>query len=343
MTTMRKVAELAGVSIATVSAVVNNSAYVSDELRERVQSAISQLDYRPNALARSLKNRRTKLLGFMVRNITNPFYPEVVLGAEDAARAAGYNILVSTTADEEDRERACLESMLEHRVDGMLLGIVDEINNPTLIKLKEQKVPLVLVNRWPEGFEGNAVVADNIEGGLLATRHMIDQAYKKIAFIGAAQRFITSRHREEGYRRAMREASLAVPEDFIRYCDYSEEHAYTEYRKIIESGEIPQAVFAANDLMAFGVIRAFLDSGYRVPEDVAVVGCDDIEFSSKFLIPLTTVHLHKYEMGKLGAELLIRAINEPDIAEPKGEFIQIKPYLVIRKSCGAMKTETHGP
>ena len=343
MNTMRKVAELAGVSIATVSAVVNNSAYVSDNLRERVQSAISQLDYRPNALAQSLKNKRTKLLGFMVRNITNPFYPEVVLGAEDAARAAGYNILVSTTADEEERERACLESMLDHRVDGILVGIVDEISNATLTTLREKKVPMVLVNRWPEGFNGNAVVADNIEGGLLATRHLINQGYKKIAFIGASQRFITSRKREEGYRRAIEEAGLVVPEDYIRYCNFSEEHAYTEYLQIIETGQIPQAVFAANDLMAFGVIRAFLDSGFKVPEDVAVVGCDDIEFSSKFLIPLTTVHLHKYEMGKLGAELLIRLINEPNIAKPKGEFILIKPYLVVRKSCGSIKSETQGP
>ena len=343
MSTMKKVAEMAGVSIATVSAVVNNSAFVSDDLRERVQTAISQLDYRPNALAQSLKNKRTKLLGFMVRNITNPFYPEVVLGAEDAARAAGYNILVSTTADEVEREQACLESMLDHRVDGILVATADEIDSPTLKTLRDKKVPLVLVNRWPEGFEGSAVVADNIEGGLLATRHLVNQGHKTIAFIGASQRFITSRKREEGYRRAMEEAGLVVPEEYIRYCDYSEEHAYTEYLKIIETSQLPQAVFAANDLMAFGVIRALLDSGFRVPEDVAVVGCDNIEFSSKFLIPLTTVHLHKYEMGKLGAERLIRLINEPKIAQPKGEFILMKPYLVIRKSCGSIKSKTQGP
>lgn len=340
MATMRNVAESAGVSIATVSAVINNSAYVSDELRQRVLSTISKLDYRPNALARGLKNRRTKLLGFMVRNITNPFYPEVVLGAEDAAREAGYNILVCTTADEEDRERACVETMLEHRVDGMLVAIVDEADNLTLTTFKDKKVPIVLINRLPEGYTGNAVVADNIKAGFQATHHLISLKHKQIAFIGASQRFITSRHREQGYRQAMQEAGIPVPEQLIRYCNYSEDHAYTEYRKMIEAGLIPEAVFCGNDLMAFGVIRALRDTGHKVPEDVAVVGCDNIEFSSKFLVPLTTVHLPKYEMGKLGAELLIRTISSHNIAEPKGEFIQLKPHLKVRSSCGATSAIT---
>ncbi len=335
MATMREVAQLARVSVATVSAVINNSTFVSDELKERVIQAIQELDYRPNALARSLKSSRTRLLGFMLSNITNPFYPEIVLGAEDVARKEGYNIFVCTTDDDEERAQTYLDSMLEHRVDGMLVGTVDELSDPTLRKLKAAQVPLVLVNRWPEGYKGNTVVLDNIAAGILATNHLLSLGYREIAFVGASRKIMTSRQREDGYRQAMKLAGIPVPEHFVRYCDYSEERAYEEFRRMAKTGRVPRAVFAGNDLMAFGIIRAFLDEGFKIPEDVAVVGCDDIAFSSKFFIPLTTVHFHKYEMGKLSAELLIKAINSPDSEDSQSDFIQLKPHLVVRKSCGA--------
>lgn len=329
--TMKEVARLAGVSTATVSAVINNTAFVSDELEERVRAAIAQLDYRPNALARGLKSNRTRLLSVMVSNITNPAYPEVVQGAEDVASKAGYHILVCSTANDKEKERIYMESMLEHQVEGMLVATIEEPDNPFLQEFKAKNIPLVLINRCPEGYTGSAVMVDNFTAGLLATRHLISLGHEEISFVGA-QNLLTSRHREAGYKSAMQEAGLTIPEHLIRYCDYEEQPAYLEFKKMAENGNVPKAVYVGNDLMAFGVIRALLEEGYKVPEDVSIIGCDNIEFSSKFIVPLTTVHLPKYELGKLGAEMLLRAINS-ESRQLEAEFIQLKPHLVVRKSC----------
>lgn len=334
MTTMREVAYLAKVSVATVSAVINNSAYVSDELRERVLLAIDSLDYRPNALARSLKRSKTELLGFIVKDITNPFYPEMFHGAEDAARKAGYNLLLCTTSDDEEREEKYLESLLELRVDGIILATIDNETNPIAERLKKEKTPFLLINRWSEGYKGCAVVADDLKAGILATQHLIALGHKEIAFIGASKESMTSRYREDGYRRILKENGLKVPEHLIHYCDYSEEKAYLVYKELAKEGVVPKAIFSANDLMAFGATRALWEAGYKIPDDVACVGCDDIEFSSKFLIPLTTVHIPKYNMGHLAVEMLLKKIEGSASCQDIDNILMLEPHLVVRKSCG---------
>ncbi|MHB1405971.1 MAG: LacI family DNA-binding transcriptional regulator [Desulfitobacteriaceae bacterium] len=332
MITMKEVANLAKVSVATVSAVINNSAYVSDQLRERVLEAINVLGYRPNALARSLKKSKTQLLGFIVKDITNPFYPEMLHGAEDAARKAGYNMLVCTTSDETEREEKYLESLLELRIDGIILATIDEATKLVAERLNKEQTPFVLINRWPDGYKGCAVGADNLKAGMLATQHLISLGHKEIAFIGASKELVTSRYREEGYRQVLKENGLDVPEHFLRYCEYSEEKAYLAYEELAKKGNVPKAVFAANDLMGFGAARALWEAGYKIPDDVAFVGCDDIEFSKKFLIPLTTVYIPKYEMGKLAVEMLLKNIEKSEGYQNDNSVMMLEPHLVIRKS-----------
>ncbi|MCL4425026.1 MAG: LacI family transcriptional regulator [Firmicutes bacterium] len=335
---MKDVARQANVSIATVSAVVNNSAYVSEELLARVTAAIQELGYRPNALARSLKKNRSRILSLMVKDVTNPFYPEMISGAELAASEAGYGLILYTTGDDMRREQSGLRSMLEYRVDGMLLAIVEEKNRSILDVVRKEGIPVVLINRRPEDYEGIYVGVDNEAAGRIATEHLISLGHKEIAFIGAKPDVMTSRNREKGYRRAMAENGLPVPERLIRFCEYSDEKAYRAYQKLIAGGKIPGAIFSANDLMSFGAVRALLEAGLRIPEDVAVVGCDDIAFSGSFRVPLTTVHIPKYDIGKAGAELLIRMVESRSSVglEP----ILLRPRLVVRQSCGASRPQT---
>lgn len=335
LVTIKDVAKRAGVSVATVSAVVNKSAFVSEQLKQRVLEAVEEMDYRPNAMARGLKRRKTELLGLIVRDITNPFYPEMMYGAEVAARKAGYSILICTAEDGDEHGMKYIDSMLEHRVDGMLLAIIDKLDSPIFQRFQSNKIPTVLINRAPQDYDGNAVLADNFEAGLIATRHLISLGFDEIAFIGASNNMMTGVKREQGYRQALKEAGLEGPEHLICYADYSTQKAYKEYQKLIAKKQIPRAIYAANDLMAYGAVRALQEAGYRIPQDVAIIGCDDIEFSKNFLIPLSTVHIPKYEVGKIGAEILIRMLNANDQDPPVKELIELKPHLVVRNSCGA--------
>src|SRR5690625_3107179 len=299
---MKDVAKRANVSIATVSAVVNGTKYVSDELKERVEKAIDELGYRPNRIARSLKGKKTTLIGVIVTEITNPFYPLMVSGIDDAAHEQEYNVLLSTTVGNEEREIEAIETMIDHGVDGIILSTIDRIDSRSLKIVQEENIPTVLINRVPTDYKVSSVCIDSNKVGKIATEHLINSGHQSIAVIGGKR--LNSVIRKEAFLKTMQENNLSVRDDWILDVGYKYDNAFGKAYEFLtnckEANDLPTAIFAATDFMAYGVIKACLKKGLKVPEDISVIGSDNIPFSEDFRVPLTTVDVDTYKMGKEG-------------------------------------------
>ncbi|WP_371018290.1 LacI family DNA-binding transcriptional regulator [Pseudalkalibacillus sp. JSM 102089] len=330
MVTIKDVAKKAGVSTATVSAVVNKTKFVSEDLERKVVKAIDDLHYRPNRIARSLKRKQSKLIGVTVTEITNPFYPLMLRGLEQTAINAGYNVLLSTTEDNEDREYQVIESMIEQGIDGLILATVDNVDSKVLDLLEKEDIKYVLINRAPREFNGSLVCANSYEVGCVATDHLIQLGHKKIAFMGGERQ--NSLERERGFKDRMTANGLPIESGWLLQGGYNSEDARLRTLELIRNGELPTALFAANDTMAFGIAKAFLEEGYRIPDDVSIIGSDNIPFSEDFRIPLTTVDVQKLNIGKFGCESILKQIEEKD--NFKHEQLMLKPELIVRDSTG---------
>ncbi|WP_408008431.1 LacI family DNA-binding transcriptional regulator [Pseudalkalibacillus sp. A8] len=330
MSTIKDVAKKANVSIATVSAVINNSKFVSEELRKRVEHSITELGYRPNKVARSLKRKETKLIGVTVTEITNPFYPLMLKGVEDIALENGYNLILCTTGDDPKKEYEILQSLIDQGADGIVLATVDDHESPSIQLLNKAGVPYVLINRGPNEYEGSQVRIDSYKVGKMATNYLVNLGHKDIAFIGGDR--LNSREREKGFKETLMENDLPLKHNRIIMSDYKTENAYRDMNSLIVTGDVPTAVFTASDNMAFGVIKALLNAGYRVPEDVSVIGSDNIPFSEDFRIPLTTIDAHSYDIGRMGCEILMRSLMKK--AQIDHRKLLLEPKLVIRESSG---------
>lgn len=330
MVTIKDVAKKANVSIATVSAVINNNKFVSDELKERVENAINELKYRPNKIARSLKKKKTYLIGVIVTEITNPFYPILLKGVEDTANKSKYKLIVCTTGDDPEKEYDLVQSMLDHGVDGMVLATIDNKDSRSVQLLEHEGIPHVLINRSPEGYEGNQVRIDSYKIGEIATNYLIDLGHRDIAFIGGDR--LNSREREKGFRATLSKHGIKLKNNRIIRSNYEVDRTYQDILQLIENKDLPTAFFAASDIMAFGTIKVLLDKGFRVPQDISVIGSDNILFSEDFLIPLTTVDAQAYEIGQLGCEMLISLLSK-DNKKNESQIHLLEPSLVIRKSC----------
>jgi LacI family transcriptional regulator len=329
MVTIKDVAKKAKVSIATVSAVINSNKFVSDELKERVEFAVKELGYRPNKLARSLKKKESYLIGVVVTEITNPFYPLLLKGVEDIALSNDYNLMLCTTGDDPLKEFELVQSMVDHGVDGIVLATVDKENSKSLQFLKNESVPHVLINRAPSDYEGNLVRINSYRVGEVATEFLIKNGHYDIAFIGGSR--LNSWERERGYKDTLKKHGLKLNNNRIITSDYTTEGAYRDVKTFIEKGDLPTGIFAASDIMAIGAIKALLDKGYRIPEDISVIGSDNITFSEDFRIPLTTVDAQAYEIGRIGSKMLISLLNNTNTEGNQNCFLE--PKLVIRESC----------
>lgn len=334
MVTIKDVAEKANVSIATVSAVINKNKFVSDELKERVNSAIQELNYRPNKIARSLKNKKTYLIGVIVTEITNPFYPIMLKGVEDVANKSKYKLIVSTTEDDPEKEYDLIQSMLDYGVDGIVLATADSRDSRSIHLLEQGEIPCVLINRSPEDYEGNVVRIDSYKVGEIATKYLIDLGHKDIAFIGGDR--LNSWEREKGFKDTLSRYGIKLKNNRIIRTDYEANKAYQDILKLIESDDIPTAFFAASDVMAFGTIKVLLDKGFKVPQDISVIGSDNIPFSEDFLVPLTTIDAQAYKIGKLGSEILIAMLGK-NTNKIQNNTCLIEPSLIIRQSCQEIK------
>jgi len=308
---MKQVAERAGVSITTVSHVLNNTRAVSEDVQERVRAAMKDLRYIPSAVARSLKGDRTHTIGMMIPNNTNPYFAELIQGIEDASFNSGYNVILCNAYDDTRKQTAYLQVLMEKRIDGLILvasGSDAELSS----RLQHLSIPTVVVDREVPGVLADFVEADHEEGGYLATRYLIGLGHRDIACISGPIDLPPSRARVEGYLRALKEAGLRFRLDYLVRSDFTSEGGYQAFDQLLALAKPPSAIFASNDLMAIGGICAASARGVRVPEQLSVVGYDDIALASFTTPPLTTMAQPKYEMGELTARLLLERVTGKD-------------------------------
>ncbi|MGM3175974.1 ribose operon transcriptional repressor RbsR [Dickeya lacustris] len=331
MATMKDVARLAGVSTSTVSHVINNNRFVSDVIRARVMKAVDQLNYAPSALARSLKINQTRTIGMLLTASSNPFYAEVVRGVERCCYERGYSLILCNTEGDHHRLSRSLETLLQKRVDGLLVMCTESRMPSPEITRRYPSIPMVMMDWAP--FEGSSdVIKDNsLQGGEMATQYLIAQGYRKIACIAGPQDKTTAHNRLEGYRRAMQAAGLPIPANYEVIGDFEFEAGFRAMQTLLALPEPPEAVFTGNDAMAVGVYRALYDAGLAIPDDVAVVGYDDIELARYMTPPLTTIHQPKDELGELAIDTLLYRLEHPDIEH---SVLVLTPELIVRGSVG---------
>lgn len=326
---MKDVARLAGVSTSTVSHVINNNRYVSDAVRDKVLAAVDTLHYAPSALARSLKINQTQTIGMLLTASSNPFYAEVVRGVERSCYERGYSLILCNTEGDHDRLNRSMETLLQKRVDGLLVMCTENHRPSSETLQRYPSIPLVMMDWSP--FEGvSDVIKDNsLLGGDIATTHLITSGYRRIACIAGPQDKTTAYNRLLGYRQAMKRAGLPVPDDYVVVGDFEFETGYQSMRKLLALTQRPEAVFCSNDAMAVGVYHALYQAGLSIPKDVAVIGYDDIELARYMSPPLTTIHQPKDELGELAVDTLLYRLEHPGI-EPN--VLVLTPELVIRES-----------
>ncbi len=328
--TIKDIAARAGISYATVSRALNNKYGVSQHTREKVTALAKEMGYQPNAIARGLVNRATMTIGLIIPDITSPFYPRVALGIEDRLLKAGYNLFLCNTSWNANRERDYLNNLIQKQVDGLIISSMTLLAED-IESYVPSEMPLVYVSSFPEGTKRSYVIIDNVKGADMAVSHLLSRKRRRIAFIGSEQERHSLEDRLSGYRKALNRAGIEISEDIIVLDKFQEQSGYKIIRDLIENGIVPDGVFAENDLIAMGVVQGVQDSGYRVPEDVAVIGFDDIPIASHPDIQLSTIHQPKYRIGAYAAEILLRQL-EKEPSEKEIERITLQPELLVRRS-----------
>ncbi|MGY6031802.1 ribose operon transcriptional repressor RbsR [Phytobacter sp. AG2a] len=326
---MKDVARVAGVSTSTVSHVINNDRFVSDAIREKVESAIKALNYAPSALARSLKINQTRTIGMLITASTNPFYSELVRGVERSCFERGYSLVLCNTEGDEQRMNRNLETLMQKRVDGLLL-LCTETHQPSQeILQRYPSVPTVMMDWAPFDGDSDLIQDNSLLGGDMATQYLIQKGYTHIACITGPLDKTPARLRLEGYRAAMANAGLTVHEGDEIIGDFEFAGGLEAMQTLLARDVRPQAVFIGNDAMAFGAYQALYQAGLHVPQDIAIVGYDDIELARYMTPPLTTVHQPKDELGELAIDVLIHRIADPTQQQQR---LQLTPVLMERGS-----------
>ncbi|HMD87325.1 MAG TPA: LacI family DNA-binding transcriptional regulator [Terriglobia bacterium] len=315
--TMHDVARLARVSVTTVSTIVNGRGGVSPELTRRVEDAISTLDYHPNEVARSLKVNRTFTLGVVVPDVSNFFFNTILQVVETRARRHGYSVVLCDSHEDPAEERDLLRMLISRRADGILLASAQsELAESSLAR---RRPPIVCFDREPVGFKGMIVVIDNVKASYQATRYLIELGHRRIATIAGPETTLTGSGRLEGYRKAVQEAGISIREGYIRPGGFSMEGAYDAAVEILRLPDPPTAVFAANNRMNLGLMRALKDIGLACPQDVSVCGFDDFDWSDLFTPQLTMIVQPTLQIGEVATEMLLQAINASDQQHERSE------------------------
>ena len=324
------VAKRARVSVATVSAVLNDSAFVSADLKSRVQTAVAALGYQPNLLARSMARQRTQTLGMIVPDIANPFFPEVVRGAEDTAHAGGYTLLIASSDNDARKEEVYLRLFLAKRVDGVILTKAPgRMPSGLQQALATAGMPIVLLARTVPGFATDVVELDDKGAAYEGVTHLLRLGYGRVGFIGGLRGASTSRRRLDGYKAALRDWNIPLDPGLAVEGDFRVESGYRAGLDLLKGR--PDAVFIANYLMTVGFMEALRQYRLRCPEDVALVTCDDYPWMDSFSPRLTTIDLPKRELGAAAARLLVERIATKG---GRARTVKLKHAMRVRESCG---------
>jgi LacI family transcriptional regulator len=334
MTTIREVAQKAGVSYATVSHVINNTRFVSEETRSRVQLVMAELNYRPNAVARSLRSGRTNSIGLILPDSSNPYFAEIGRAIEEEAFQNGYSIILCNMELDPAKENLYIDVLIKKQVDGIIfVATGDQI--PLLSLLKSLNIAAVMIERDLPDVEVDTVMADNRQGGYLATRHLLDLGHRRIACLTGPSSSITpSWGRLAGYRKALEESGVAYDEEVVCLGDFHPRSGMEITEKLLAHSAPPTAIFACNDLMALGALRAADKAGLRVPLDLSVVGFDNIELTNFINPPLTTISQGQNHLGVWATQTLVRRITDKNLPYRK-EILPTR--LIVRESSAPVR------
>jgi LacI family transcriptional regulator len=331
------VARLAGVSRATVSAVVNGNKYVSDELRARVEQAIAQLGYRPDGIARSLKSSRTATIGLVIPSIESHFWAPVVRGAEAVLAADGLRLVLANTDEEGPRAELALEALLEHRVDGVLIAPPAGSLSRHYAAYQASGRPLIFIERRVQGVEADYVGVDGQAGGIAAASHLLGLGRQRLGLVSLPLDVSASRERLDGVRAALHADGRTLSDEQIAIGQFSEREGFAAAQRLLAREPRPDALIVAGLRMTIGAFAAVRAAGLRIPEDVALVGYDETPWAAVLTPPLTVVRQPARDLGRIAAEMLLRRLQGEADAGPQSTVLQ--PELLVRGSCGS----THAP
>lgn len=324
--TLEDIARALNISKMTVSRAINNHPEISKETRARILATAQKMNYRPNQFARALMTKQSYLIGIVVPDLMHSYFAEICRGIETHARPAGYQNLICSTDEEPRKEMDEIEALLS-RTDGLIVASALSATEAKFYKrLISDGAKIVLIDRVLDGLRCSAVTTDDVQVGTLATEHLIKSEHRKIGHLRGPE-VSTALKRLQGYREAMSKAKL---KPVVRDCGYTEADGYAAMKKWIAAGELPSAIFAANDPAAIGAMAAANEAGLKVPDDVAFVGAGSIHYGDMLRVPLTTVSWSKAEMGQAAARLLLELIE----GKKKSRTITVPPELLIRQSSG---------
>jgi len=328
--TIKDIARESGVNISTVSRALNDAYGVHQETRGHVLAVAAHLNYHPNRVARGLKTRRSHTLGLIVSDIRNPFFAEVARGVEDAARAGGCDLVLCNSDLDPRKQMEYVASLLEKQVDGILMNSVANLSLKQQDQLAASGVPIVLLNRSAARKSFSTVCADNEAGGVMAAQYLLRLGHQNIAHLTGPRRHGSLTDRARGFLRVLKATNL--PRKLtVLHGQNSFLGGYTLAHKLLAQQPEVSAIFAANDLMAFGAIRAMLELGRRIPEHISLIGFDNVELAGVVHPPLTTIHQPKYDMGRAAVETLLRLARNKD--KPVREHLLLGVELIERESC----------
>jgi len=330
MIRLKDIALRADVSVMTVSKALRDAPDVSAATKVRIQEMAKQMGYVPDSAAQGLRTRSTRLLGLVVSSLTNPIFARIVLAIEERARELGYDLILTHTHNKADREAACIQKLLARRVEGLIISPVYRLatEDRTYRELQANGTPTVILGHTaPFCSSFLNVECDDTAGAYAQTKHLLDLGHRDIAFLAGPPVTPWTRERFEGYRRALRESNLDVDDRWVFQAGRTIEDGAKAALQMLNEGAIPTAIQCVNDMVAVGAVEALLQQGYRVPEDISVVGFGNILLSEHFRVPLTTVRQPKFHLGQAAMDILFQLLKG-QTPEPR----RIPAELIIRES-----------
>jgi DNA-binding LacI/PurR family transcriptional regulator len=330
--TIRDVASAAGVSLSTVSRVIHGHPAVNHDLQKRVLEVIAQMDYQPDRSAQRLRSKMSSVIGLIISDIENPFFTSVVRGVEDVAYRHQMTVVLCNTDEDPKKQERYVDVMVKERVAGLIIAPADGDTVSPLYRLQESGIPIVLLDRNIGANKIDAVMVDNLNGAYTATKHLISLNRKRIALLNGDTQIKTFEDRYKGYCKALEEANIKLNKQYVVEVLPKIERSYDAALQLLQLKSRPDAIFAGNNLITVGVLKAIRQLKLNVPEDIALVGFDDMPWSSELCPPITSIAQPTYELGKEAASLLIRRLQEPSRFQ---QTIMLHTRLIVRESCGA--------
>lgn len=337
--TIKDIAKALKISPSTVSRALKDHPDISPATKQAVRELALELDYQPNSVALSLRKSRTHTIGVVIPQIVHHFFSTVISGIEDVANDAGYQVIICQSNESYTREVQSIQALMGSRVDGMLVSVAQDTQDVRHFQnLINKGMPIVFFDRMVNGLDASSVVVDDFGGAYRATEHLIRQGRKRIAHLAGPENLMISRSRRKGYLQALEDFGFKAEPDYIITAGLTIEEGATALRSLLQNGTKPDAIFAANDPVAIGAMKALKEEGFKIPEDVAIVGFSDEPITSLIDPPMTTVAQPGYDMGQLATNLLLQQIDQKDEETFTIQKKELRTELVVRASTSSKKS-----